>query len=153
MSHILTSKYGPRLAVGDQLWVRESFRLFDASDECCCSDYPCGCPLTGTPVYRATHDDGDSKWKPSLHMPRTACRIILEITGVRVERLNDITNADCKAEGYPTDREADGGSMDPFLWFRDLWNKTGGNFNSNPWVWVVEFKVLTTNGVIREVVA
>lgn len=137
-------------AVGDRIWVRESFRLFDASDECCCSDFPCGCPRSGTPVFRATHDDGDSKWKPSLHMPRTACRIILEITGLRVERLHDITNADCKAEGYPADREADGGSMDPFLWFRDLWNKTGGNFNSKPWVWVVEFKVLTTNGVIRE---
>lgn len=140
-------------AVGDRLWVRESFRLFDASDECCCADFPCNCPRNGTPIFRASHDDGESKWKPSIHMPRWACRIILEITSVRVERLTDISNLDCKAEGYPADREADGGNFDPFLWFRDVWNSTGGDWGSNPWVWVIEFKVLTTNGKVPEVAA
>ncbi len=140
---------------GDRLWVRETYGLEVRNYAGGAGEFR---------VFKASKPDavyciaacGKSipmKWKPSIHMPRSACRIILEITGLRVERLNDITNADCKSEGYPADREADGGSMDPFLWFRDLWNKTGGNFNSNPWVWVIEFKVLTTNGVIREVAA
>lgn len=102
-------------------------------------------------------EDGDetdrSHWKPSIHMPRAASRIILEITGLRVERLNNISNEDCKAEGYPESRETDGGTMDLFLWFRDIWNSTGGNWAANPWVLVLEFKVLTVNGVVPEVAA
>ncbi|MFV8849772.1 hypothetical protein [Serratia fonticola] len=61
---------------------------------------------------------------------------------VRVERLNDISNDDAKAEGYPAEREADGGSCDPWLWFRDLWDGIYPEqaFKDNPWVWVIEFR-------------
>lgn len=158
-------------AVGDRLWVRESFRLFDASDECCCSDFPCNCPRTGTPVFRATHDDGESKWKPSIHMPRSVCRIILEITNVRVERLDQISAADALAEGiqafYGQGAEpqrfgiasensgfGSAGSWKfcdtPAKAFYRLWDATGGKASDNPWVWVIEFKVLTTNGKIQK---
>lgn len=155
-------------AVGDRLWVRESFRLFDASDECCCSDFPCGCPRSGTPVFRATHDDGDSKWKPSIHMPRSACRIILEITGVRVERVQDISESDAAAEGLnkPIYVQNELGQLTPPKgetllsafpsakhWFSTVWDGVYGNWSENPWVWVIEFKVLTTNGVNDEVAA
>ncbi|MFX5336322.1 hypothetical protein ABTD37_20170, partial [Acinetobacter baumannii] len=80
--------------IGDRLWVRETFRLYDL-DECPHADFPCGCPRNGTPLYKASHDCGDGeKWKPSSHMPRSACRLILEITNIRIERLNDITSED-----------------------------------------------------------
>lgn len=141
-------------AIGDRLWVRESFRLFDASDECCCSDFPCCCPRTGSPVYRATHDDGDSKWKPSIHMPRSACRIILEITRVGVERLHDISESDAAAEGFDIPAApGQGWKFNAKHNFKFTWDKIYQNWGENPWVWVVEFKVLTTNGVIQGVAA
>jgi len=135
--------------IGDRLWVRESFRLFNSSKECGCSESPCGCPCNGTPIYRATHDDGESKWKPSIHMPRSACRIILEIANVRVERLQDISEGDALAEGIPELVKC----KSPADEFRMIWEDTGGEWNSNPWVWVIEFKVLTTNGVVPGVAA
>lgn len=82
-------------------------------------------------------------WTPSIHMPRWASRITLEITDVRVERLQAASDDDFKAEGYPLERELTGGSTDPFCWFRHLWDsisKPECNFESNPWVWVIEFK-------------
>ena len=147
-------------AVGDRLWVRETFRPWHEIDTYCgCYDI-CTCPsepatpacylADGHSIEQEDRDEYGVKWRPPIHMPRWACRIILEITGVRVERLTDISTKDCKAEGYPADREEDGGNFDPFLWFRDVWNATGGDWNSNPWVWVVEFKVLTTNGKLPE---
>lgn len=134
---------------GDRLWVRESFRLFNSSNECGCSDSPCGCPSNGKPLYRATNDDRESKWKPSIHMPRSACRIILEITGLRVERLQDIGEGDAIAEGIPELLKC----KSPADEFRMIWEETGGDWNANPWVWVIEFKVLTTNGVVPQVAA
>lgn len=116
-------------SAGNRLWVRETFG-------------DCGSRL----VYRADSNDGASckvkRWVPSIHMPRDACRLTLEITSVRVERLNDISNDDAKAEGYPAEREADGASCDPWLWFRDLWDGVypEQTFKDNPWVWVIEFK-------------
>ena len=110
---------------GDQLWVRETFCPVDdtqhGGDKWV--DY------RATPRYESSHPAGWDcepkdpealKWRPSLHMPRWASRIDLLITGVRVERLNSITNADAKAEGYPAEREIDGGSTDAWLWFREL---------------------------------
>lgn len=87
--------------------------------------------------------DGRSCWKPSIHMPRWASRITLEITDVRVERLKDAGDTEFKAEGYPLERELTGGSMDPFCWFRNLWDSvspTNFKYEDNPWVWVIEFK-------------
>lgn len=144
---------------GDQIWVRETFRLFDNSNECACFEYPCGCPPTGTPVYRADTLCNESKWKPSIFMPRWASRISLEITGIRVERLNDISDADAVAEGI----ECVGGGASCYPWknygqpqgapqhmhcsspvtsFVTLWTKINGpdSWKANPWVWVIEFK-------------
>ena len=103
--------------VGDRFWVRETFREFNNLDECGCSESPCPCPSTGTPIYRADQDDGESKWKPSIFMPRKHSRIALEITDVRVHRLQDISEEDAEAEGcYSNDQYGDlAGSCD------DLW--------------------------------
>jgi hypothetical protein len=125
---------------GDHLWVRETFALgadFGESD-------------VGY-FYRATDpgwDDNDTgaRWRPSLHMPRAASRINLLITGVRVERLSSLTNADAKAEGYPAEREIDGGSTDAWLWFRELWDSIYQNWQENPWVWVIEFEHVAPAG-------
>nr|ELR5208631.1 hypothetical protein [Providencia rettgeri] len=123
--------------VGDLLWVRETFQA--------------GLCTESTFAYKATHKPPDLeegwdeiiKWRPSIHMPRWASRITLEITDVRVERLQAASDDDFKAEGYPLERELTGGSTDAFCWFRHLWDsvsKPDCNYESNPWVWVIEFK-------------
>jgi hypothetical protein len=134
---------------GDRLWVREAwFPAFRRAPE------SSGC------VYRAD-DDGlhlnpgwspDGKgggWRPSIFMPRWASRITLEITGVRVERVQDITEADAVAEGIETpdvgNSEFDNvGEWEPRLGYQWLWDsinaKRGHPWSSNPWVWVVEFR-------------
>ena len=134
--------------VGDRLWVRETFRLYD-SDECPHADFPCGCPKNGTPLYKASHDCGDGeKWKPSIHMPRKAARLFLEITNIRIERLNDITSEDAKAEGFDYSTHPSAIQMGYAIGaktnFRVTWEQIYGQneWNKNPWVWVVEFKVI-----------
>ncbi|MGQ8875919.1 hypothetical protein ACUTR7_00295 [Delftia sp. NA_296.1] len=140
-----TSPYG---GVRDRLWVRESHWWF--KDEC---DHETGYyppALTADDVeYRA---DGESKrhgWRPSIHMPRWASRITLEITGVRVERLQDINQADAQAEGAPPGHPSidqisrEFGYPDfPRSWYAQLWEEINGpgSWAQNPWVWVVEFK-------------
>lgn len=132
---------------GDRLWVRETWRKVDPS-ECGCSDL---CPhASGGYAYLASSDDNEAKWKPSIHMPRVVSRILLEITKVRVERLNDISGDDAKAEGFkgniwnsPTARKCEKDYW-AINWFRALWETINGqlSWHKNPWVWVVEFKVI-----------
>ncbi|MBA7802564.1 hypothetical protein HV170_13670 [Citrobacter freundii] len=103
------------------------------------------------------YEDGRSCWKPSIHMPRAACRILLEITEVRVERLKDISEQDSMSEGIDSDRLAE--SQDNYDCvadhnmtgrptakgnYRDLWSSIYGaeNWDASPWVWVIEFKVV-----------
>ncbi|HGI9287673.1 hypothetical protein [Pseudomonas aeruginosa] len=87
-----------------------------------------------------------ARWRPSIHMPRWASRILLEITSVRVERLQDITRSDIRAEGLecPPELRSDDVSPNYRDWYpaawRELWESTGGDWEANPWVWVVEFK-------------
>ncbi|MEZ2793178.1 hypothetical protein [Proteus terrae] len=130
--------------IGERLWVRETWRKFDFSDECGCSEYPCGCPENGAIIYRATQDGGESKWRPSIHMPRRYSRITLEITDVRVERLNDISNDDAKSEGcwYGRGGGVPDKALTPSDQFPTLWEEIygDGSWSSNPWVWVIEFK-------------
>lgn len=108
-----------------------------------------------------------SFWKPSLFMPRIASRITLEITDVRIERLKDIGNADSIAEGisrfYDNKHYSEKGVgayryhdyitgvndlTDPVRSYRSLWESINGpaSWNANPWVWVIEFKMLELNG-------
>ncbi len=140
---------------GDRLWVRETWSTctqgFDTPEE------------STFPVYRADTDRPTPKrWIPSIHMPRWASRITLEVTGVRVERLHALGEADAIAEGMPADagnrpirgREeallAGGplsvlpGSLTARECFAMLWNKLGGAgaWDANPWVWVIEFRRL-----------
>lgn len=158
---------------GDRLWVRETHaEVFEA-------DIPAGRPTgpigtLGSParpdwksryVYLADgampnvqwHHVGDSqpvRWSPSIHMPRRASRIRLEITGVRVERLNDCTEDDARVEGGEAigitfRHDVDGkprlidSSGGPYRdGFRILWESINGPgaWDANPWVWVVEFR-------------
>jgi hypothetical protein len=149
-----TGKHCPFGQVGDQLWVRETFQpVFSAGRE-----HGENTPDWGTGEgydvkYPATDEiiewiDGDdnitSRCKPSIHMPRWASRIQLEITGVRVERLNDITDSDAFSEGI---NQADAFSMGCTIdaarsVFSVLWESVygPGSWDTNPWVWVLDFK-------------
>jgi hypothetical protein len=133
---------------GDRLWVRESHWWF--KDEC---DHETGYyppALTADDVeYRADGESTRHGWRPSIHMPRWASRILLEITSVRIERLQDISQADAQAEGAPPGHPSidqisrEFGYPDfPRSWYAQLWEEINGPgaWAQNPWVWVVEFK-------------
>lgn len=107
--------------VGDVLWVREMF-CFDGEN------------------YIFKPNGKPYRWKPSIHMPKSACRIWLEIVSVKVERLQDITRGDAMSEGCPFPNIAK--ETNPYAWFADLWQSINGeeSWNNNPWVWVVEIK-------------
>jgi hypothetical protein len=121
---------------GDQLWVRETWRR-----------YGDGIAYRADFHDKAFADSVHAPWKPSIHMPRAAARIQLEVTDVRVERLQAISAEDARAEGHPrreeiTDEETHrDAAVD---WYRDLWDSINGpgSWNANPWVWVVEFRRL-----------
>ncbi|EJL6616059.1 hypothetical protein NMS36_000397 [Vibrio cholerae] len=143
---------------GDLIYVRETFRLFNHSDECGCSDY-CSCPPSGTPVYFANcGGDSECKWKPSIHMPRTASRLTLKVTDVRIEKLQDITEEQCWKEGiehidgqfdiYQLSEMAktfDGTFEDAKASFACLWDSIYKDWHQNPYVWVIEFEVIHQN--------
>lgn len=150
---------------GDRIWVRETWQaIHDYCDENGHVDerrYARSIPRhRGNywhPVYEEawgneSREDRDFPWRPSIHMPRWASRILLEITGVRVERLNAISEEDARAEGI-----IDGGCLncgepepcgcanpepDATDAFAYLWQSIYGqeNWNADPWVWVIEFK-------------
>ncbi|PIF47823.1 hypothetical protein CLU80_0043 [Pseudomonas sp. 29] len=141
---------------GDRLWVRETFidlrgtsveHRPDPDGPLQRYAYAADCP-PGSHSDEARKDFG-LKYKPSIHMPRAACRILLEITAVRVERLQDISRADIRAEGLqcPPELASDDVSPNYRDWYpaawKELWNSTGGDWDANPWVWVVEFKRVT----------
>lgn len=134
--------------IGDRLWVRETFRVHSRATDVATLVYKASEQQSWTqqtyrvPIEKCNKPAVVDKWTPSIHMPRWASRITLEITGVRVERLASVSNDDARAEGYPADRAADGGNSDPWLWFRDLWEGIypEQSFKVNPWVWVIEFK-------------
>jgi len=130
---------------GDRLWVKETFWKHKQ-----------------TSFVRHADCASDASWKetgwrkvPSIHMPRWASRITLEIADVRVERLQDISEADAVAEGVRQMRDGSGcwvGREGPGKWvtpwaaareaFCDIWESINGkgSWDANPWVWVIEFK-------------
>jgi hypothetical protein len=132
---------------GDRLWVRETFAIY-------------GDEKMHVIHYRADRPDHVGQkgfgYKPSIHMPRWVCRILLEVTAVHIERLQNISAEQAQAEGcYPiVDGEhtcyanhlpapAKGRACDAVTAFQLLWDYVGGNWDGNPWVWVVEFKQVT----------
>jgi hypothetical protein len=140
---------------GDRLWVRETFLPDPSCDDDAWDDHTdtyhswsgCGSKISGLPpalrnpdncIYKANWVGSDLVWRPSIHMPRWASRILLELVAVRVERLQDISHEDAEAEGVKCNMSA--------LTFRDhyenLWEQINGadSWSANPWVWVVEFK-------------
>ena len=154
---------------GERLWVRETWMDLRGTGVEHRPD-PDG-PLQRY-AYRADNPAGSHadearkdfglKWKPSIHTPRAASRILLEITGVRVERLQDISEAQAMAEGIvgvafrpddgwpictgymvgPDDGKT-GLQTTATKAFAGLWDSVGGDWGANPWVWVVEFKRVT----------
>ena len=149
----LIGRYCPYGVPGDRLWVRETWAA-PGWDDSRISEIDHRASL----VYRADdpekHED-DGTWHPSIHMPRWASRITLEITGVRVERLRNISEEDAIAEGVENiapnqwrDYEDGRTVICPCGSFRTLWTKINGreSWDANPWVWVVEFRRLPPNG-------
>lgn len=152
------------LKVGDIIWVRETFAMsFDTENHPELNDNPIEKWETGY-VYKA---DGKpkymiDKWKPSLFMPKSACRIFLEVTDIRIERLNEISETDAVAEGildmfYGKDiagnayfdyMDKKGGwdcvANDAIHSYQTLWQKINGvnSWEENPFVWVYTFKVV-----------
>lgn len=133
--------------VGDRLWVRETFMDLsgtgvehrDSEGQLQKYAYATDCPR-GSYSDELRKDFG-LKWKPSIHMPRSASRILLEITNVRVERLQDISEKDAVAEGMTADEDYCAEEQFSMLWTKTYgWSEKG--WNINPWVWVVEFKVI-----------
>ena len=145
-------------AVGDRICVREAFRVHSRATDVATLVYKASERNSWTeqtrrvPVAVCNKPATPEKWTPSLHMPRWASRILLEITDVRVERLNAISEEDARAEGI-----IDGGCLncgepepcgcanpepDATDAFAYLWQSIYGqeNWNANPWVWVIEFK-------------
>lgn len=126
----------PYGAPGDQLWIRETWAEY---------------PSDGDYIYRATTESELAErltWRPSVHMSRRMSRITLDVTTVRVERLQDITEEDAIAEGvelyHRASEEGEPGCTVPARYrFRALWDSINGKrapWGSNPWVWVVGFK-------------
>jgi hypothetical protein len=112
-------------------------------------------------LYKANTVHQAMKWKPSIHMPKAAARIWLQVESIAVERLRDITEEDAIAEGVNL---AEGLIKGEMLWkdyehdlnnlsnpkssFKTLWRSINGaeSWEANPWVWVVRFKVVSTTG-------
>lgn len=128
---------------GDRLWVREAFSFIGEQGVWELRDTLMGGHRW---IYRADGDTAD-RWWPSIHMPRRASRLTLEITDVRVERVQDIGPGDCIEEGVePREGAPDPSQEDRWLVadFRSLWDSInharGYGWDANPWVWVVSFR-------------
>ncbi|HBX6081507.1 TPA: hypothetical protein ACHTYV_000670 [Klebsiella pneumoniae] len=177
MNPVLGAISCPFGAVGDRIWVRETWATLGNEDGCCIDwegNLCKGDERSAARIYRASckqrpgdyglwsiPDDAywkphtkehkfEGAWRPSIHMPRWASRILLEITDVRVERLNSISQEDAQAEGLeltgwrPTYSDPDSGGevMTPYDNFAELWSSIYGDesWKANPWVWVISFE-------------
>jgi len=136
-------KYG---SVGDILWVRETWRHIHEGHYQWKASYP--------------NKEGQAErqgWKPSIHMPKKACRLFLKITNIRVERLQDINEHDAESEGielveHNCFKNYDDSNpyqfiQDPIGSFRSLWQKINGleSWAANPWVWAISFEQINLN--------
>lgn len=147
-SGMITCPYG---AIGDILWVRETWGL------------PLG-ELTFKAGFNVDNPHGiEPRWKPSIHMKKIHARIWLQIADIKIERLQSISTSDAISEGITSKTEQkrsgrctfykDYCNRNDWYWsakasFMSLWQKINGreSWISNPWVWVISFKVLSTTG-------
>lgn len=125
--------------VGDRLYVRETWQSCKANE---------GYPLPESRLikksyvnYRADgcqwHNESNSvPWKPSIHMPKKYARIWLEITDIRVERVQDITEDQAEGEGFCSRLSMNESAVDMF---ETVWESIYKNWDQNPWVWAIEF--------------
>jgi len=132
---------------GDILWVRETWCTHEDMADVFENQLRPGYYYKANEIGKEWVNDREIvKWRPSIFMPREAARIFLRVLNVRVERLHDITEEDAKAEGC-----IDGKSKDVLKFdltardvFAKLWNsinaKRGYRWETNPWVWVIEFE-------------
>lgn len=140
---------------GDRLWVRETWNAWGIYDHVAPKDLPHDTGIAYAADMSDPHGEACGKLRPSIHMPRWASRITLEVTSVRVERVQDISIDDAREEGvsyvaagdYDFDIYKPNGEFDrhPYIMnFHRLWDsinaKRGYFWDANPWVWVVEFK-------------
>ncbi|MCW5705460.1 MAG: hypothetical protein KIT82_23115, partial [Bradyrhizobium sp.] len=158
---------GVRFAKGDRLFVREHWRTESrAYDDLAPSEMDADYPV----IYEADADWSDNKtvgrFRQGIHMPRWASRLTLTVTDVRVQRLQEISEADCVAEGPPNvdyitiSGPANGLSglmvkepaqphisMTPRTWYRELWNAINGagSWDANPWIVALTFSVERRN--------
>ncbi|MDR7875796.1 hypothetical protein P3Z48_21175, partial [Yersinia mollaretii] len=152
---------------GDQLWVRETFALLGNEDGVCVDwqdNMVKGDEQAAARIYKASceqkHGDYglysipdsaywkpntsnmkyEGSWRPSIHMPRWASRINLLITGIRVERLNDISEQDALAEGVSANEHSPARYVFGSLWQSIYGADNPKSWQANPWVWVIEFE-------------
>ncbi|MDU7480347.1 MAG: hypothetical protein E7K90_02990 [Hafnia alvei] len=139
-THVMDApKHGlcPHGNVGDRIWVRETHHL---------DQYGYTYKADGDWIKEMRENGAfgcDEKWTPSMHMKRCASRILLEITNVRVERLNDISEEDAQAEGVSPSAHAITPPEAVYrVGFGELWRSIYGdeNWEKNSWVWVIEFQ-------------
>ena len=134
------SNYGTPLPmhVGDRLWVKETWRCRGGREY----EYQKHQPSI---MYCAEAEPVEAicnEWRPSIHMPRWASRIDLEITRVWVERVQDITEEDVWKEGWQSLAwiQDKNGGLCKFAHWGEYWNSIYGTWDANPWVWVYEFR-------------
>jgi len=137
------SMYCPYGSVGDTLWVRETWRMETFTvDHTCRTDSRLRYKAEDERIFDVYGQVKLYKWKSPIHMPKQFARVFLEITGIRVERVQDISEEDAKAEGVGRFEGRDTYSY--AVTFSSLWNslnaKRGYPWESNPWNWVIEFK-------------
>jgi hypothetical protein len=110
--------------LGDRLWVREAWAIA-----------PSGVIYRADATLEGIEGGPKVRWRPSLHMPRALCRLVLEVKGVRMERLSFMDESAARAEGRESVAE-----------FKDAWNErygeAGFGWSADPWVWVVRFEVI-----------
>ncbi len=116
----------PYGGVGDRLWVREPW-AWPGEEAHLYKGNPSDARLVDE--WKKDQNSCQVKWTPSIHMPRFACRTVLEITDVRVERLGSISEADAQAEGVQDIAE-----------FIKLWESINQTWEPSKWVWVLEFR-------------
>lgn len=149
VKYIARSPYGKP---GDLLWFRETFHLHGNSKE--------GQPIISYKAQALDAKDKGWSWKPSIHMPKAAARIWAMVEDIRVERVQDISEEDARAEGieswnlhhgeqvFRNYLNPDSRGANEFCSFWSLWVSINGHesWNANPWVWVIRYRILSKTG-------